>query len=514
MRQMARVTMSMRELDRLKCVQAVVDGDLYSYKAAERLGITTRQLRRLAERYRAEGPAGLISRRCSRPSNNRLDAELERQIVKILRETYADFGPTLAAEKLQTRHGIVIAKETVRRLQIDAGLWIPRKLRPPRIQQPRARRACLGELIQIDGCEHRWFEHRAPMCTAIVYVDDATSRLMVVRFAGTESTFAYFEATREYLQHYGKPLAFYSDKASVFRVNNVHATNGPGYTQFGRALFELNIDGICANTAAAKGRVERAHLTLQDRLVKELRLEGISSIEAANAFMPRYIEDYNARFAKEPRDPHNAHRTLRADEDLDLVFCWRELRKVTKALTLHYERKLYLLADTAANRRLIDKYIEVFQYPDGRIEIRVAGVSLPYSIYDKLGAVEQGAIVDNKRLGHVLQISQLVQSKRDNRAADVPSTAHRADGHLVPRNKLVGSKRQRELAPEDLESAIQSKASIAQTRRRLREAGLPSVKIPAPKPSAALRASDCVAVSKQKVIGIRKGTRSQADIST
>ena len=514
MGQLARVTVTMQELDRLKSIQAVVDGELKPIRAAQRLGLTSRQVRRLAALYRDHGPLGLISRRRDRRSNHRLSSKIEEQVVQILREHYADFGPTLAREKLQTRHDITIAKETVRRLQIDAGLWIPRKLRPPKVQQPRARRACLGELIQIDGCKHRWFEDRAPACTAIVYVDDATSRLMVVRFAGTESTFAYFEAMREYLAHYGKPLAFYSDKASIFRVNNPEAIKGPGYTQFGRALFELNIDGICANTAAAKGRVERAHLTLQDRLVKELRLEGISSIEAANAFMPRFIEDYNARFAKPPRNEHDAHRALRADEDLDLIFCWRELRKVTKALTLHYERKLYLLADTAATRRLIGKYIEVFQYPDGRIEIRVAGQSLPYSTYDKLGAVDQGAIVDNKRLGHVLQISQLVQSKRDSRAAGVPSTAHRADGHLVPRNKLVGSKRQRELAPEDLESAIQSKASIAQTRRRLREAGLPSVKIPASKPSAALRASDCVAVGERTQVRIRKPTSSQADIST
>ena len=424
--------------------------------------------------------------------------------MQILREQYADFRPTLGREKLELRHGITVAKETVRRLQIEAGLWIPRKLRPPKVQQARARRACLGELIQIDGCEHRWFEDRAPMCTAIVYVDDATSRLMVVRFAGSESTFAYFEATREYLQHYGKPLAFYSDKASVFRINRPGAIEGPGYTQFGRALYELNIDGICANTAAAKGRVERAHLTLQDRLVKELRLEGISSIEAANAFMPRFIEDYNARFAKEPRNTHNAHRALRTDEELDLIFCWRELRKVTNALTLHYERKLYLLADNAANRRLIGKYIEIFQHPDGPVEIRVAGVSLPYSIYEKLGTIDQGAIVDNKRLGHVLQISQAVQSKRDSRAANVPSTAHRADGHIVPRHKLAGSKRQRELAPEDLEAAIQTKGSIAQTNRRLREAGLLPV---APRiKSAALRASDRAAVGGRTQVRSRNRT--------
>jgi transposase len=187
MRQMARVTMSMRELDRLRCIQAIVDGDLYPYRAAERLGITTRQLRRLVQRYRTEGPVGLISRACNRPSNNRLAPEIEQQIVSILRDSYPDFGPTLAAEKLEARHGIQVSRETVRRLQIDAGLWIPRKLRPPKVQQPRARRACLGELIQIDGCEHRWFEERAPICTVLVHVDDATSRLVQILFTGSES---------------------------------------------------------------------------------------------------------------------------------------------------------------------------------------------------------------------------------------------------------------------------------------------------------------------------------------
>jgi transposase len=455
MRQLSRVTMNMRELDRLKCIQAVIDGQLRIGMAAERLAMSPRQIRRLAQRYRTEGPAGLVSRRYRRPSNNRLDEALENQVVRLLREHYADFGPTLAAEKLAERHQIQLAKETVRRIQVDAGLWIPRRLRPPKIQQPRSRRACVGELIQIDGCEHRWFEDRAPACTALVFVDDATSRLMGVKFTGAESTFGYFEALREYLERYGKPLALYSDKASVFRINHTTAVGGPGYTQFGRALYELNIDGICANTAAAKGRVERAHLTLQDRLVKELRLQGISTIEAANAFMPAFMEAYNARFAKIPRKGYDAHRAVRADEDLELIFAWRELRKVTKVLTLHYERKLYLLADTAANRRLIGKYIEIFQYPDGRVEIRVAGQSLPYSLYDKLGAVDQGAIVENKRLGSVLRVVQEVQAQRDSRAVNVPSTAHRADGTIVPRERIAGSKKQKELGPEDLQQAIE-----------------------------------------------------------
>jgi transposase len=200
----------MRDLDRLKTIQAVIDREMKPGRAAERLGLSVRQIERLVIRYRAEGPVGLISRHRNRTGNRALKAPLADSIVAVLREHYPDFGPTLAAEKLQSRHGITVAKETVRQLQIASGLWLPRKQRPPRIQQPRKRRACLGELVQIDGCEHRWFEDRAAMCTAIVYVDDATSRLMVVRFAGSESTFAYFEATREYLSRYGKPMAFYA----------------------------------------------------------------------------------------------------------------------------------------------------------------------------------------------------------------------------------------------------------------------------------------------------------------
>lgn len=449
-----RVTVTMRDLDRLKCIQGVIDRQLRLYQAAERLGLTTRQVRRLVRRYEQEGPVGLISRHRNRPSNRRIKAAVADHAFAILREQYADFGPTLAAEKLRERHGVNLAVETVRSLMVAGGLWLPRRLRPPKIQQPRTRRACAGELIQIDGCEHAWFEDRAPPCTTLVYVDDATSRLMVVLFTGTESTFAYFEATRQYLTLYGKPLAFYSDKASVFRVNLKSATGGDGHTQFGRALYELNIDGICANTPAAKGRVERAHLTLQDRLVKELRLEHISTIDDANELMPTFIADYNRRFGKLPRDRHDAHRPLRDDENLDTIFAWRETRKVTSNLTLHYERKLYLLADTPAHRRFAGKYVEVYQYPDGRIEIRAAGESLPYSVYDKLGTIDQGEVVENKRLGSVLRVAQLVQARRDNRSVAGPSTAHRSNGHHVPRKKVAGSKTQRELSPIDLRNAM------------------------------------------------------------
>lgn len=447
------ITVSMQELDRLKTIQAVVEGRLKSAAAAQRLNVTDRQIRRLLERYRQHGPAGLVSRRYGRPSNNRLPASREALALTIIRELYSDFGPTLACEKLHEIHGLCFAKETVRKLMIAGGLWTPRAQRPPKVYQPRNRRACLGELIQIDGSDHRWFEDRAPACTALVYVDDATSRIMEMRFVPSESTFSYFEATRAYLERHGKPVAFYSDKAAVFRVNSKAAAGGDGHTQFARALFELNIEGICANSSQAKGRVERTHLTLQDRFVKELRLLGISTMEAANAFMPTFIADYNARFGKPPRNEHNAHRQLHADENLDLIFTWREPRCVSKSLTLQYDKKLYLLTETAETRKLASQYIEVYQYPDGKIEPRANGIALPYTIYDRLSEVDQGAIVDNKRLGHVLQLAQYVQEKRDNRRSQsLPSSVAEAPRK---RGRPPGKKSQRSLGQDDMLEAQQ-----------------------------------------------------------
>jgi hypothetical protein len=207
--------------------------------------LTTRQIRRLGTRLREHGPQGLVSRQRSKPSNNRLDAGTAERTLSIIRERYADFGPTLACEKLWECHGIRLAKETVRRLMTQAGLWVPRRQHPPKLYQPRARRACLGELVQIDGSEHTWFEERAPQCTLLVYVDDATSRLMHLHFTATESTFSYFEATRAYIERHGKPSTLDSDKASVFRNTSASKT-GSSVTHFGRAMYELNIDTFCA----------------------------------------------------------------------------------------------------------------------------------------------------------------------------------------------------------------------------------------------------------------------------
>jgi hypothetical protein len=448
------ITASMRELERVKIIEAVVEGRLRCFQAAERLELCERQISRLCRRYEAGGPAGLVSGKRGRPSNRELPIDLRARAMALVRERYADFGPTLACEKLWECHGMRLAKETVRRWMRDAGLWIPRAQRPPKVYQPRARRACLGELVQIDGSEHRWFEERAPACTLLVYVDDATSRLMALHFTASESTFSYFEATRAYLQRYGKPVAFYSDKASVFRSGQYATHGGKGVTHFGRAMYELNIDTWCANSSSAKGRVERAHLTLQDRLVKELRLRGISTVEAANAWAPAFIAAYNARFAKPPRSGFDAHRPLRADEDLDTLLTWRELRRVTKALTVQYDRVIYLLEDTVPNRKLIHRYIEVWEYPDGRIELRAEGVALPAVPYDRLSEIDQGAVIEHKRLGHALQVAQAIQAQRDNRRASGSPSRTNQGIEVRKAERKPGTRKQREFTQADVNGVI------------------------------------------------------------
>jgi hypothetical protein len=298
------VTMSAKEVDRLEVIRRVLERRLKRGKAAQLLGITARQIRRLCGAYARDGAAGLVSKRRGQPSNRRLSEDLHRRAVELVRDQYADFGPTLAREKLIEPHGIRVAKETLRKWMAAADIWLPRDRRVPKPHQPRYRGACLGELVQIDGCDHHWFEERGPRCTLLVYVDDVTGRLMELHFAKTESAFAYFDATASYLRRHGKPVTFYSDKHSIFRVAQEGTTGrDKGVTQFGHALGQLNIDIICANTPQAKGRVERMNSTLQDRLVKELRLRAISSIEAGNTFAPTFMEDFNGRLRQAAAQP-------------------------------------------------------------------------------------------------------------------------------------------------------------------------------------------------------------------
>ena len=405
--------MSQREIERLEVVSQVADKRLTLVQAGYILGLSKRQMQRLVNQYRQSGAVGLLSKRREQPSNRKYPDSLREYVVALIRRYYADFGPTLAAEKLLERHEIGLSVTAIRRWMIDGGLWVPRKKRQLQIHQPRPRRDSFGELVQIDGSDHHWFEDRGPRCSLLVFIDDATGRLMELRFAQSESTFDYFLATRRYIEQHGKPVAFYSDKHSVFRVNKVGATSGTGMTQFGRALHELNIDIICANTSQAKGRVERANKTLQDRLVKELRLRDISTLSAANEYAPEFMKAFNQRFSREPRQSENIHRPLEADLALDEVFCWREERTVSKSLTVQYDKVIYLLdKDTSLAKRLPRKKVTVFDYPDGTIAIKYKGLPLSYSIFDKVSQVDQGQIVSNKRLGAVLAFAQEEQKSR------------------------------------------------------------------------------------------------------
>jgi hypothetical protein len=424
--------MSDGELARLEVLRDLDQRRLTTQAAAQLLGLERRQVFRLLKAYRSAGPPGLISKRRGRPGNRRKPAALRSQVLALIRERYWDFGPTLAAEKLREVHGIVLGRETLRLWMIAAGIWADRKQRRKRVHQPRYRRDCVGELVQIDGCEHWWFEDRGPQCTLLVFVDDASSRLMHLQFVESESTFAYFHATRAYLEAWGKPVALYSDKHGVFRVNQSGAIGGDGMTQFGRALHALNIDIICANSSQAKGRVERAHKTLQDRLVKELRLAGARTLADGNALLPAFMADYNSRFAKPPANKKDLHRPLRVGDDLEDAFAWKEERTLSQALTLQYDKVIFILEPSAQATAAIGKRVTVVDYPDGRLSIRYKGVELAYRTFDKLRQVDQGAVADNKRLGPVLAMIREEQLHREppRRSTKAPRRRDQRDARL------------------------------------------------------------------------------------
>ena len=407
---MAAVSMSKQEFVRLEVLLGLQSGRLRVADACALIGLRRRQVFRLLRGVKQNGAASLLSKHRGKPSNHRLPAEVRTLALSLVRDRYADFGPTMAAEKLATQHGCSISRETLRGWMIADGLWIDRRHRLPSPHQPRRRRDCLGELVQIDGSEHAWFEARGEMCTLLAFVDDATSRLMVLRFVASESAFDYFRATRDYLQRHGKPIAFYSDKHSIFRVNSKDAMGGEGVTQFGRALSELNIDIICANSPQAKGRVERAFGTLQDRLVKELRLAGISTVAAANAWLPGFITDYNSHFGRDPANAKDLHRPLSAEEDLDEILAWREERTVTHNLTLHYDRMMLILDPTPLARGLVRKKVVVVNYADGRFAVQFNGMPLAFRVFDKIRTVDPGTIVENKRLGAALALVKQQQA--------------------------------------------------------------------------------------------------------
>jgi transposase len=396
------LSMSKQEITRLEVMQRLKDKRLTQREAARMLGISTRQVKRLWRIYRKEGAKGLVSRRRGKASNNQLDAAVVQQALDLIKEKYADFGPTLAHEKLVELHGLKLSDESVRRLMIAEGVWKAKRAKKPSAHQMRERRACFGELVQIDGSEHAWFEDRGPKCTLLVYIDDATGQLLELWFVPTESFFGYCEATRHYVERYGKPGAFYSDKHGIFRINQERPLGlSSGLTQFGRAMEELDIQIICANSPQAKGRIERANQTLQDRLVKELRLRGIADMQAANAYLPEFQEDFNRRFAVAPRSTHDAHRPLLKTDNLNVILTHQETRTLSKNLTVQYQHIVYQIQSNRPDYALRNAKVMVCENAKGEITILYKDQPLAYSVYHK--APRQAEIADSKTLDHQIK---------------------------------------------------------------------------------------------------------------
>jgi transposase len=392
--------MSAKELSRLEVMQRVSKKQMSQKEAGRMLSLSTRQIKRLLKRYRQHGAAGLVSKHRGRKANNRLPEEVKRKALNLLKTKYQGFGPTLAHEKLVEKEKLKLSDESVRKLMIAEGLWKARKAKKVTVHQLRDRRACFGELVQIDGSPHDWFEGRAERCTLLVFIDDATGKLLQLRFAESESFFSYAQAAEEYFRQYGKPVAFYSDKHSIFRVNVPSTGSGTALTQFGRAMQELDIQIICANTPQAKGRVERVIQTLQDRLSKEMRLRKICAWEAGNAYLPEFLVDFNKRFAEEPRSDVNAHRPLTPKDDLARILSWQETRSLSKNLTLQFYNTVYQIQSKRPSYALRNAHVTVCLNANNEISILYNGKPLPFTVYTE--QARQAQIVSAKHLDQAL----------------------------------------------------------------------------------------------------------------
>ena len=342
--------MTTKERDRLKVLHAVKKRHITQKQAAVELGLSVRWVRQLWVRWRAYGDSGLRHGLRGRPSNRKTPAAVKRRAVELYREKkqarlWHDYGPTLAAEELAEQHGIAISRETLRQWLMEAKLWRRRRLRVEAAHVWRARRARYGELVQWDTSEHDWLEGRGEKLYLIGMIDDATSELSA-RFVGHDSSEENLRQLGSYIEQHGRPVAVYTDKASLFQIapRAIHHRDAPAeqLSQIGRALKELNIEWIAAHSPQAKGRIERAFQTAQDRLVKGLRQVGAQDLETANAYLQQvYVPLWNRRFRRSPQLAGDAHRPVLPATNLDSVLSLRESRTVTPDYTLRWEGAIY-----------------------------------------------------------------------------------------------------------------------------------------------------------------------------
>ena len=386
--------MSKEEVKRVEILRMAEEKKITQKQGAKRIGITQRHFRRMLRRYREQGPEGIISGHRGKPSNNRMPAEKRKKILERINADYSDFGPTLASEKLWERNGIKVSKETVRKIMIEEGLHKP-KARPEEEPHPlRKRMKHRGELVQIDGSPHDWLEDRAERACLLVFIDDATSEILAAKFVPAESYFAYTGLFKTYFQQHGLPEALYSDCFSVFRVNHSNVTTTDAQTEYHRSMKALGIEVYFASSPEAKGRVERVNQTLQDRLVKEMRLEGICDYERANEFLPGYLAKHNQRFAVRPRSPIDRHEPLRPENDLDLIFTKRATRVLSKNLEFQYDRVIYQIQTDRPTYALRKRKVTVCENEKGKITVLLNHEPIEFTRFHK--QPKQNAVASSK----------------------------------------------------------------------------------------------------------------------
>jgi len=412
------ILMSQKEVKRAQILDLLIEGKISQQEASKRLGVTTRQVRRLTRRYQAAGLAGLVSKKRGRASNRRLDEATLAHAIQLIATHYSDFGPTLACEKLAELHDVRLSVESTRQLMIKAGHWRPRKGGTVCAHPMRERRARFGEMIQIDGSPHDWFEGRGEYCTLLVFIDDATGRLTQLHFAPTETTLGYMSVLHDHILAHGVPVALYSDKHSIFRINAKEA-DPEAETQFSRAARELGIECIHAHSPQAKGRVERANQTLQDRLVKEMRLAGINTMDEANAWLPGYIEQYNRRFAVEPKDASDAHLAYSGTpETLLRTLSVQVTKTLSKNLSCQHQNQLLQVATTGTGLGLRGARVTIHEHFDGNQELLWKNRKLTYGVMSK--PQRQSAVADGKSVNAQVDKAMVRRTTGHKPAADHP----------------------------------------------------------------------------------------------
>lgn len=376
---MEAILMSGRERKRLVVMAQVRAGKLRLRAAAELLGVSYRQVKRLWARYQAEGDRGLVHGLRGKRANRQSETSLRERALARYAESYADYGPTLAAESL-AEEGIEVAVTTLRRWLSHAGLWQRKRVRKQH-RRRRARKECFGELVQMDGSHHDWFEGRREWAVLMVMIDDATGRIFA-RFFEEETLEAALTMLQRYVARYGLPLGLYVDRAGIYRADRepteseILAGKEP-QTQFGRAMEQLEVKLILARSPQAKGRVERMNGTLQDRLVKALRQRGISDLASANEFLEReFLAPFNAKFEKAPKQPADVHRAVPPKTDLARVLAVHEERKVQNDWTVRWQNG-YLQLGRASGVQPKDR-VEVCVQLDGRVRLFAGDRELTY----------------------------------------------------------------------------------------------------------------------------------------